>query len=115
MAEKAFAPNRLKEAMGGMSNIELAEKLGCAKSNISMYMSGQRVPSNMTVQLMAICLGVNPAWLMGLDAPKYIDKTTFGITTTKQALLDIINDADEETLEHILELISSIKKLKRSK
>ena len=37
-----FSPSRLQEAMGGMSMVDLAEKLGCAKSNISMYLSGQR-------------------------------------------------------------------------
>mgnify|MGYP002752748781 FL=1 len=69
-----FSPSRLQEAMGGMSMVDLAEKLGCAKSNISMYLSGQRNPTKMTIQLMAICLNVNPAWLMGLDVPKYLDK-----------------------------------------
>ena len=34
-----FSPSRLQEAMGGMSMVDLAEKLGCAKSNISMYLS----------------------------------------------------------------------------
>lgn len=36
--------------------------------------SGQRNPSKMTIQLMAICLNVNPAWLAGLDVPKYLGK-----------------------------------------
>ena len=69
-----FSPSRLQEAMDGMSMVDLAEKLGCAKSSISMYLSGQRNPTKMTIQLMAICLNVNPAWLMGLDVPKYLDK-----------------------------------------
>ena len=68
-----FSPSRLQEAMDGMSMVDLAEKLGCAKSSISMYLSGQRNPTKMTIQLMAICLNVNPAWLMGLDVPKYLD------------------------------------------
>ncbi len=28
----------------------------------------------MTIQLMAICLGVNPSWLAGLDVDKFIQK-----------------------------------------
>lgn len=75
MADKVFSPERLQEAMNGMSNIDLAAKLGCARSSITMYLSGQRTPSKMTIQLMAICLGVSPAWLMGLDVQKYIEKT----------------------------------------
>ncbi|WP_418664380.1 helix-turn-helix domain-containing protein [Anaerotruncus massiliensis (ex Liu et al. 2021)] len=74
MSDELFSPDRLREAMNGMSNIELAEKLGCARSNITMYLAGQRTPSKMTIQLMAICLGVSPVWLMGLDVPKYIEK-----------------------------------------
>ena len=70
MSDTIFSPERLQEAMGGMSNIDLAEKLGCARSSITMYLSGQRTPSKMTIQLMSICLGVSPAWLMGLDVPK---------------------------------------------
>ena len=76
MTDKIFSPERLQEAMGGMSNIDLAEKLGCARSSITMYLSGQRTPSKMTIQLMAICLGVSPAWLMGLDVPKYLERPT---------------------------------------
>ena len=76
MSDTIFSPERLQEAMGGMSNIDLAEKLGCARSSITMYLSGQRTPSKMTIQLMSICLEVSPAWLMGLDVPKYIEKPT---------------------------------------
>lgn len=76
MADTVFSPDRLQEAMAGMSNVELAEKLGCARSSITMYLSGQRTPSKMTIQLMAICLGVSPTWLMGLNVPKYLEKPT---------------------------------------
>jgi len=74
MLDNSFSPERLKEAMAGMSNIDLAEKLGCARSNISMYLSGERTPSKMTIQLISIYLGVNPAWLMGFDMPKYLER-----------------------------------------
>lgn len=76
MASEPFSPNRLREAMNGITNAELATKLGCSRSNISMYLNGSRTPNKMTVQLMAICLGVSPAWLMGLDVPKYVKRPT---------------------------------------
>ena len=41
MSDELFSPDRLREAMNGMSNIELAEKLGCARSNITMYLAGK--------------------------------------------------------------------------
>lgn len=81
-----FSPGRLQEAMGGMSMADLAERLGCARSNISMYLSGQRNPTKMTIQLMAICLNVNPAWLMGLDVPKYLERKSAETSTPSTPL-----------------------------
>ena len=66
-----FDRDRFREAMGEMYAIDLADKLGCPKSSISMYLSGQREPSKMAMQLIALNLGVNPGWLAGLDVPKY--------------------------------------------
>ncbi len=71
MASTGFNKDRFREAMGDMSAIELADRLCCPKSSVSMYLSGQREPSKMAVQLIALNLGVNPAWLYGLDVPKY--------------------------------------------
>lgn len=67
----SFDRNRFQEAMGNMSAIELADKLGCGKSSISMYLGGQREPSKMAVQLIALVLDVNPLWLYGMGVPKY--------------------------------------------
>lgn len=71
MASMGFDKDRFKEAMGDMTIIELANRLGCGKSSVSMYLSGQREPSKMAIQLIALILGVNPAWLCGFDVPKY--------------------------------------------
>lgn len=71
MSSLGFDKNRLREAMGDMSVVELADRLGCGKSSVSMYLNGQREPSKMAVQLIALNLGVNPAWLCGMDVPKY--------------------------------------------
>ena len=70
MENNGFDSNRMREAMGDMSVVELADRLGCGKSSVSMYLSGQRIPSKMAIQLIALNLGVNPAWLSGLDVPK---------------------------------------------
>lgn len=68
--DRGIFADRLREAMGDMSSIDLADKLGCNKSVVSLYLSKQRTPSKMAVQLMALVLSVNPAWLYGLDVPK---------------------------------------------
>lgn len=71
LPETLFDKARFREAMGNTSAMELALRLGCPKSSISMYLSGQRVPSKMAIQLISLNLGVSPEWLCGLDAPKY--------------------------------------------
>ena len=71
MANMGFDKDRFKEAMGDMTIIEMADKLGCGKSSISMYLAGQQTPSKMAIQLISLILGVNPAWLCGFDVPKY--------------------------------------------
>lgn len=70
MGEPLFNKERFREAMGDMTVIELSERLGCPKSSVSYYLSGQRSPSKMAIQLIALNLGVNPCWLCGLDVPK---------------------------------------------
>ena len=63
---------RLREALNdiNMSQIELSEKAKINKSSISHYVLGRNEPGNKSAYAMAKVLGVNPAWLMGLDAPK---------------------------------------------
>lgn len=113
MAEKDFSPERLQEAMSGMSNIDLAEKLGCARSSITMYLSGQRTPTKMTIQLMAICLGVSPAWLMGLDVPKYIEKPTpvsesGPISKDRKYLIDSIQNMSDENVHKLRVIVEQV-------
>ena len=117
MSDKSFSPQRLLEAMNGRSNAELARELGCARASITMYLKGERVPSNMTLHLMALCLGVQPDWLMGRDVPKYAkaptpDEGAEAIRPARQALLDAVNDLDDETAAAILDVIKSVKRLR---
>lgn len=66
--------NRLKFAMldAGMTQQELADKSHIGKSSISHYVNGSNEPGNKSAFAMAKVLGVNPAWLMGLDVPRQI-------------------------------------------
>ncbi len=68
----AFLPERLEEAMNGMSCEELAQKFDGSAKVISLYLEGKRKPSKVTLHLMALYLGVNPEWLYGLDVPQKI-------------------------------------------
>ena len=100
MADLTMDRKRLAEAMGQMSAIDLSEKLGCGKSIVSMYLSGQRKPSKMAVQLLALNLGVNPAWLCGLDVPKYSNAK---IISRENAPTD-----DDERVQKLIELVKKL-------
>lgn len=66
---------RIREAMTdiGISQQELADKSKIGKSSISHYVNGTNEPGNKSAYALAEVLGVNPAWLMGLDVPKKIE------------------------------------------
>lgn len=63
--------SRLKEALKyrGMKAIELSNKTGIGKSSISDWMSGKYEAKQDKVFLLAEALGVDEAWLMGLNVP----------------------------------------------
>ena len=72
---KGFLPERLEEAMNGMSCEELYQKFHYKPKIISDYLEGKRKPLNATLSQIATDLGVNPEWLYGSDAPKYKNPT----------------------------------------
>ena len=50
---------------------KLSEKLGFkAKSTIYRYLKGEMCPKITTVKIISQLFNINPAWLMGYDAPK---------------------------------------------
>ena len=66
---------RLKKAlaMRNMRQADLCEKTKIPKSAISHYLSGSFVPKQDRAFIIAQALNVNPAWLMGFDAPMEIE------------------------------------------
>lgn len=70
----AETAKRIKEAMEDlhMSQQELADLSKIGKSSISHYVNGSNEPGNKSAYTIAQVLHVNPAWLMGLDAPKHL-------------------------------------------
>ena len=49
--------------------IDLAKRSGISEATISQYRSGYSKPKDNRLVLIANILGVDPAWLMGLDVP----------------------------------------------
>lgn len=65
---------RLRKALSirNMRQADLCEKTKIPKSAISHYLSGSFVPKQDRAYIIAQALNVNPAWLMGFDAPMEI-------------------------------------------
>lgn len=53
----------------GLSQKDVAEKIGVAKSTYSLYESGNREPNVQTIKKISDVLGVSADELLGIDAP----------------------------------------------
>ncbi len=69
--KKAETKDRIKEAMEirRMKQVELVEKTGIDKGQMSSYLSGKYKPRQRNIDLIAQALSVDEAWLMGFDVP----------------------------------------------
>lgn len=67
----ALPSERLKEALElrGMKQVELSEKSGISKPNISCYLSGKYEPKQDALYKMGKALDVAEMWLAGHDIP----------------------------------------------
>jgi len=112
---------RIREAMEdlGMTQQELADKSQIGKSSISHYVNGSNEPGNKSAYALAQALNVNPAWLMGLDAPKELKsrpgysiqvETVSGETIVVEFKDNVIPGTEKD----IIEAIDLYKKYKKA-
>lgn len=78
--EKALAYADMKAA-------DLARATGISEATISQYRSGYSTPKRNRLALIADKLGVNPVWLMGLDA-----EMTLGAAAPATPAAEMAND-----------------------
>lgn len=57
-----------------MTQLELARRLGIAKSTISMYEHGNRMPDYETMEAIAACFGVDMNYLYGMQSSSSQDR-----------------------------------------
>lgn len=84
----------------GLSQQELAEKLGLAKSTISMYEKGARKPSFEMLEAIADYFNINMDTLVGNDKPASENFTTDEIHMV--ALYRRADEIDRSSVRHIL-------------
>lgn len=90
---------RLHELMDyyHINQTELCNKTGLQKSALSNYLNGDREPRQNQISLIADPFNINPAWLMGYDAPMFNEPTD----TEKSAIIrELYNNFTEEQLNN---------------
>lgn len=81
----------------GLKQIEIAEKIGVAKSTYSQYENGQREPNVLTIKKIANVLNISGDELLGL----YINNSNIKDLNDKYSQLD---NYGKELIDTILEL-----------
>lgn len=90
MSEKFFENLKKARLRKGLSQVQLAEQLGVAKSTYSMYESGNREPNVQTVKKIADILNVSTDELLGMDdEPQTIAAHFDGDEYTEEELEEI--------------------------
>ena len=100
-----------------MTAQELSDKSGVGKSSISHYYNGNNAPHTINAGKMADVLGVNPMWLMGFDADKYVIETEprneNGISRRLLAYVSLLNKDGIKKLEERAEELSELSKYRK--
>ena len=104
---------RLKKALAlrNMRQADLCEKTKIPKSAISHYLRGSFVPKQDRTFILAQALCVNPAWLMGFDAPMEIEDIKkdspdkVELTEGEKMLLDLFNRVPKDQQQLVLQMI----------
>ena len=105
---------RLRKALAirNMKQADLCQKTLIPRSAISHYVKGSFVPKQDRAFIIAKALDVNPAWLMGFDAPMEIEKQEKPIETMSKEKLDLIEQIKtlpEEKIQLLLQIAKSIR------
>jgi len=86
---------------------DIAELVDMNKSTIYRYLNADAVPKRPTIEVIADHFEVNPAWLAGLNASKYIDKKKSNLETiAAHADKDLTEEEMQEVEEYIEYLLS---------
>lgn len=90
MSEKFFENLKKARLRKGLSQVQLAEQLGVAKSTYSMYESGNREPNVQTIKKIADILNVSTDELLGMDEESQTIAAHFdGVEYTDEEMAEI--------------------------
>ena len=99
--------HRLQELLNvtGDNQNEMAKKTKIAKSTISRYLNGERIPKQDKISIISDAYHINPAWLMGYDVPMENKKDDTDIQLFFNSLMNDIayKEADLEEIKKAIE------------
>ncbi len=103
---------RLETALNlrGIKPVDLAKKTGISEATISQYRSGYAKPKEPRLVIIANALGVDPAWLMGLDVPMgprtklpgEMGNAAERESLYMQEMIDIMRNLSEESMKRLI-------------
>lgn len=99
----------------GLTQAELAVRIGISKSTISMYECGNREPDFETLEAFADFFNVDMNQLTGLGSAPMSQKNTNSITPAEYSLVLAYrqaSDADRQIIDNIVERYRPVKKFK---
>ena len=103
-------------AFADMKPVDLARATGISEATISQYRSGYSAPKQKRLALIAEKLGVDPAWLLGLDVPmiRDPDKSTLAQQIVSDPLMievyEIRKSVSEERFRAYVQALSALMK-----
>ena len=116
MKHKDFS-ERMKQLLKqfNLSQRALSERTQLQESAISHYVKGKREPNLKQMYQIVDTMGINPAWLMGYDAPLMMnpEEANCGMNTTFAKLYSLLLTTDAKYLEEVLDYLEYITEKKR--
>lgn len=118
MSEEFYSNLKFARINVGISQVEMASRLGVAKSTYSMYESGKREPNMQTIRKIADILGVSVEYLITGEEKEnyYLNEETTRIAQEifedkeLRGLFDAAQDAKPEDLKLIHEMLLALKR-----
>ena len=95
MGEHFCSNLRRARIASGLSQKDLAEKIGVAKSTYSLYESGKREPGIEIIRRLTLALDISAETLLGIDRDANTLASRFeGQSYTSEEIEEIVNFAD---------------------
>ena len=94
---------------------DLADRSGLSKSAISLYVNGERCPTNKTALILGDVLGVSPLWLMGFDVTPDRERSAVEISREEAEMNTILRGLAPDRRSVLLEYARLFYEMERKK